>query len=237
MKTLKKIRKKNWRKYGFDFFSIFVAVLSAFALNNWNSARQARETENKILIEIANGLVKDLQDIEENKMGHQQGIYACKYFKSIAAAQTVSKDSSVLTHYVHLTKDFTSIQNKAGYETLRSQGLELIKNDALRQAIISLYEVDYQILRKLEEEYAEMQFQENYFKDINKILASNFEFGVNSNLTGINTPLNVSNQEKNILLLYLLRIQVSRTFMISYYQKIARKVSDLQLKINIELNK
>ena len=53
---------KNWKKYTFEFLSIFIAVSSAFALNNWNDNRRDRNAERKILEEIYNGLEKDLDD-------------------------------------------------------------------------------------------------------------------------------------------------------------------------------
>jgi hypothetical protein len=33
-KIMKKIEFKNWRKHGFEFLSIFIAVVSAFSLNS-----------------------------------------------------------------------------------------------------------------------------------------------------------------------------------------------------------
>ncbi|WP_417612232.1 hypothetical protein [Owenweeksia hongkongensis] len=54
-----KPRPNSWRKNGFEFLSIFIAVVSAFALNNWNENRRDAHSENKILMEIYNGLEKD----------------------------------------------------------------------------------------------------------------------------------------------------------------------------------
>ena len=50
-------RKRTYKlvKYTFEFLSIFIAVISAFALNNWNDNRRDRLAENKILTEIYNG--------------------------------------------------------------------------------------------------------------------------------------------------------------------------------------
>ena len=76
------MRLENWKEKGFEFLSIFIAVVSAFALNNWNQNRRDDYSENKILIEISNGLEKDLDDIKENISGHKRGISACKYFRN-----------------------------------------------------------------------------------------------------------------------------------------------------------
>ncbi|MFK7748164.1 MAG: hypothetical protein AB8B65_07230 [Kordia sp.] len=42
---MKGIKIKNWKKYTFEFLSIFIAVISAFALNNWNENRNNRNAE------------------------------------------------------------------------------------------------------------------------------------------------------------------------------------------------
>lgn len=233
---MRKLKIKNWKIYTFEFLSIFIAVISAFALNNWNDNRKANKSENKILIEISNGLKKDIKDIRQNKLGHKKGIYACKYFRNLLADKKVNSDS-LLSYYSALTRDFISIQNTAGYETLKSRGLELIKNDSLRLQIITMYDYNYSILRKLEEEYSEMQFQENYFVEINKSLAPNFQFDINNNITGINLPLKISTEEEKIILLYLLKIQRNREFILKYYSEIEKKVTELQKQIIKEIKR
>ncbi|MDG1333692.1 MAG: DUF6090 family protein [Crocinitomicaceae bacterium] len=215
---------------------MFVAVVSAFALNNWNENRKSAESENKILTEIANGLEKDIEDIQQNLVGHEVGIEACDYFRDAISgtAKNVRMDT-LMSYYIGLTRDYISIQNTAGYETLKSRGLELIKDDSLRLKIISLYEYDYNILRKMEEEYAEMQFQENYYIEINRSLAPNFQFDENSNVVGIDLPLNIEGNRKKELLLYLFRIQGNRVFISQYYKQIEKKVEHIYKEIRAEL--
>jgi len=231
---MKVIRFKSWKKNGFEFLSIFIAVISAFALNNWNDNRRDARSENKILTEISNGLEKDLDDIKLNVSGHQYGIYACNYFRKAIAGKYIKTDS-LMFHYRNLTRDFVSIQNTAGYETLKSKGLELISNDSLRLKIISLYEYDYNTLRKLEEEYSEMQFQENYFKEINEELAPNFNIDSNGIITGIHQPLKIQENKTNKLLLYLWKIQSNRIFILQYYHEIEKTIGEVREHINNEI--
>ena len=231
---MRKLKFGDWKKYTFEFLSIFIAVITAFALNNWNDNRKADQSENKILIEISNGLEKDINDIRQNIFGHEKGIIACNYFRNMLAGKKVNQDS-LMTRYRALTRDFISIQNTAGYETLKSRGLELIENDFLRLEIITMYEYNYNILRKLEEEYSEMQFQENYFAEINKILAPNFQFDVNKNIVGINTPLKILTNEEKIILLYLWKIQSNRDYILKYYSEIEKKVTEVQKQILMEI--
>lgn len=221
---------KNWKTYGFEFISIFIAVISAFALSNWNEARRDKNTENKILTEIYHGLEKDLEDIKVNMFGHEIGNDAVVYFKNLIANKPVSQDSFKI-YYFTLTRDFISIQNTSGYETLKSKGLEIIKDDSLRTKIISLYEYDYNILRKLEEDYFEMQFYENYFQEINRSIAKNLKFDENKNMIGINTPLKISKDEEKIVLTYLYKIQTNRNFILSLYSEVKGKVEKLMTEL------
>ena len=193
------MRKRNWKKYSFEFLSIFVAVISAFALNNWNDNRRDARAESKILLEIHNGLEKDQQDIEINMMGHRQGLSASKFWRKILQNNAQNHDS-LNQHYLNLTRDFISVQNTSGYETLKSRGFELIENDSLRSDIISLYEFDYQTLRKLEEDYYELQFQQNYFMEFNRAVTPYFNFDEQGNILGIKTPVHLSPSEKKIII-------------------------------------
>jgi hypothetical protein len=224
------MKKGNWKKYAIEFLSIFIAVTFAFALENWNENRRDGNAESKIITEIHNGLKKDLDDIRINMIGHKDGIRACQFWRDITEDREVSPDS-IMHHYLNLTRDFISIQNVSGYETLKSRGLELVKDDSLRSSIIALYEYDYNTLRKFEEEYNEMQFQENYFKEINAYLAPNFIFDEKGNMVGIDLPLKLSESEKNILLSYLWKIQLNRNFILYFYSNIENKVNEVVARI------
>jgi len=233
---LRSFKFKNWRKNGFEFLSIFIAVVSAFALNNWNDNRRDNKSEQKILREIANGLEKDILDVRGNMGGHKAGIAACNFFRDAFAEKDVKSDS-LMIHFFALTRDFISIQNIAGYETLKSKGLELIDNDSLRLDIISLYEYDYNSLRKLEEEYSEMQFNKNYFKEFNQGLAPKFQFDENKNVIGIHLPLKIPDEQKRILLIYLWKIESNRMFILRYYSDLENKISKALKNINTEIKR
>jgi hypothetical protein len=225
----------NWKKYGFEFLSIFIAVIAAFALNNWNDNRRDRNTENKILIEISKGLKKDFEDVKLNVLGHKQGLKAITFFKeSLTRKDTVSNDL-FLSNYFILTRDFFSVQNTSGYEVLKSKGLELIKNDSLRSKIISLYENDYSVLRKFEEEYMETQFHENYFQEINQIIAPNFEFDESKTLERVRLPLEMSEKDEKIFLIDLWKIKVNREQVLFFYSEVEGKIDELNKEIEEEL--
>lgn len=217
-----------------EFLSIFIAVISAFALNNWNENRRDGQAATKILTEISNGLQKDLDDIRINMAGHKEGLNACKYWRKVLAQQNVDQDS-LRRYYLGLTRDFFSAQNNSGYETLKSKGLELIENDSLRFDIISLYEYDYESLKTMEENYFEMQFQENYFEGFNQFIAPNFVFNERGDIASIKLPIRIGDIDKNILLSYLWKIELNRGFILRYYGDMELKIEDLTERIDSEI--
>ncbi|MFK8045703.1 MAG: hypothetical protein AB8B72_09415 [Crocinitomicaceae bacterium] len=219
----------------FEFLSIFLAVISAYGLKNWYDYRRDANSEEKILIEIEKGLSKDLFDIKLNMMGHQLGLQSCKVFNKILQDDYTRKDS-IEEFYSNLTRDFINVQNVAGYTTLKSKGLELVENDELRHEIISLYEYDYNTLRKFEEEYEEMQFHNSYFATINTILAPYMEFSSAGRLVDIQSPVEISETDRNILRSIILKIYSNRLFVLQFYKQLKFKLKHLQNSIRQELN-
>lgn len=223
------------RKYGFEFLTIFIGVFAAFALSSWYDGRRDSHAEVKILAEIQNGLRQDTVDLHLNRMGHRQGIAATNYFTRLVSGQELPTDS-LNQHYFNLLRTFFSQQNVSGYESLKSKGLETIQNDSLRKEIIALYENNYTSLRKLEEDYEEVQFFKNYNYDFNHILAPHFQF-LPSGQTIIQYPLKLSTSEKNVLLLHLWRIRVNRLFVLGYYDEILEKIEKVEKDITQELKR
>ena len=225
----------NWKNYLFEFLSIFIGVTVAFALNKWNEDRKLYHAENKILVEIKNGLELDLLDLSDNIKGHKIGIKACTYFRDLINNEQVPTDS--IEHYFHfLLRDYVSVQNKSGYESLKSKGLDLVSNDSLRLEIIALHDFHFEIIEKLEENYAAMQFFESYFHPINDLLADYLVFNESGQLIDIRRPIRLTKKEKNTLLHYFSRIEKNRSkYMLRYYITIEKKVKNLIQLIESEI--
>lgn len=232
------MRKRSWKVFAVEFLSVFFAVTLAFALNKWNDNRNNRLAENKILLEIKNGLEKDYQDVKLNILGHNIGLNGSNYWrKTLEEKQNspLNNKDSIKLYYFNFLRDFIAIQNTSGYENLKSRGLELITNDSLRSKIITLYEYDYQLLYKLEEEYTEMQFHQNYFKPINDVFAPHFVFDKEGNITSLNLPITLPDSEKKKIYSYFWKIDKNRNFILEYYKVIQQKILDLKTDIEKEL--
>lgn len=231
-----KSKKIKLSKYFFEFSSIFFAVIAAFTLNNWNDNRKDSRAEEKLLIEIKSGLELDLNDFRLNKRGHNRGLISCDYFKQILAETPVRQDS-IKYRYYYLTGDNIPIMSTSGYESLKSKGFEIIKNDSIRSQITTIYENDYQILKKYEENTPMYQSFQNYFFPIDNMLAEYFVYNEEGSLSRIRTPLQLSLKDENLFLSYLFRIRASRNAKLNEYSRIEEKVKKLLDEIEQELEK
>jgi hypothetical protein len=132
-----------------------------------------------------------------------------KYFNEIIDGNNIQNDSLVTFYYL-FSRESIVVQNKSGYKSLKSRGLETIKNDKLRSDIIDLYEVTYELARKFNEEHNEYKFMQNYFHKLNDVLAPNFEYDDNNNCKGIKLPLQLTEKEKNLVKSYFWKIAVGK---------------------------
>lgn len=215
-----------------EILLVVIGILIAISIDNWNDKRKENQVEYRILTEISNGLNQDIIDIESNMSGHTNGIRACKYWRKIINHEKVDPDS-ISFYYGALTRDFISVQNTSGYESLKSKGLEFINNDSLRIAIITLYEQDYNIIRKLEEEYEEMQFYKNYYKEFTAMISPYLIF--DQGIEGLRLPVNLNYKDKNKLIMYLATIQSNRNFVLREYSNSQININKLLIKINTEI--
>ena len=224
----------NWKKYFFEFLSIFIAVISAFALNNWNENKNNSYSEEKILTEIRNGIHLDQQDFKVNMNGHQFSLKAIQVFRNSILGNTVSQDS-IGIFYTLLLRDYKPIINISGYESLKASGLKTVRNDHLRFKIIELYDYYYEIIKILDS-VPEMQSFQNYFALINSIIHTHLEFDDDGNVIKLNSLSSLSETKKKEILSYLWRLENNRNFKLKRYEATLLKMDRvLQLLLN-ELN-
>ena len=229
-----KLSKGNWRKYTFEFLSIFIAVISAFGLNNWNDRRNSRHSEQKILHEIRNSLAIDLKDFNTNMFGNRLSLKANERFKDLIRGQEIAQDSIGL-FYTILFRDYIPIINRSAYESYKANNIKIITNDSLRLQIISLYDYYYAVIEALEYEVPEMQSYANYFSEINAILSPYMEFSEDGTLVSISSPDNLSEPEKKKILSYLWRIKSNRDFKLGRYETIIQEMKKVEESISSEL--
>lgn len=234
-KLFRNIKIKNLKKYIYEFLSVFFAIVFAFLLDRWNEDKKERLTECTILTEIYNGLERDSIDLDNDEKSISYNIKAANYFRKIVDDVEVDKDS-LSAYYFYLTRDFITIQNTSGYETLKSIGLEIIENDSLRKTLIDLYEVRYKLYKKFTEDYDENRYMRNYFQTINNAVSPYFIYDNNGNIIDIEQPIGLDKKERNLVKSYLWKLRLNRYDRKSGMKANREKIGEVRRFIQKELD-
>ena len=212
------MKKKDfsWVKYLFETLSIFIAVISAFTLNNWNQNRRDHKAEKEIVIELKNAVQIDLRTIRSNKAEYLYSKKSCDYLKNLINNKSVNQDSIQII-YKSIFDNAIFAPNKTGYDGLVTKGLGIVKDKLLRQRISYYYNYYFDILVKLEE-HEQGQAHKNYYFPINNILIKNMRFNEAGELIEIKQPISISELDKKKLYSYLWMIKHNIEIKINIYQ-------------------
>ena len=133
-----------------EFVLVFLGILIALQVDNWNQDRRVRRLETEMLEELLANLKSDLSDVETNIRMH---IHATSSSRSIL--EFIDEDKpwhdSLSSQFGGLNTGTIFFENISSYESLKSLGIDLISNDSIRQQMTHLYSVSYDYIATLEE--------------------------------------------------------------------------------------
>jgi hypothetical protein len=138
----KKSRSGSYWIYVGEFTLVFLGILIALQVENWNQERQERKLEQVLLAEMLSNLKADLDDIDYNTRMQQGFLNSSRVVLEFLQSDLPWHDSLGF-HFTHLLGGSVFDNNNSAYESLKSIGIDLIRNDTLRQQISMLYEASY----------------------------------------------------------------------------------------------
>lgn len=150
IKFFRRIRQKLLTENKFSKYLIYaigeitlvvIGILIALQVNNWNENRKERQQEDKKLQEFHDALKSDLKDIRFNIEWHKSAKTSCEILLN-AFDKKLPYHDSLATHFGQMARISQFLPSIGVYESLKSKGIELIKNDSLRRKISSYYEQD-----------------------------------------------------------------------------------------------
>ena len=168
IKTLKKIHHKipiehKFKKYlTYTFGEIILVVISiliAAQINTWRQDSSCRSLEKDILTEINRNLNKDLDEIQYD-IGTMDNVQnACNTI--LTDIKTQPHPSSRFHKAISKIKRAPHFDpNMSGYVFLQSKGVDIIRNDSLREMISNHYELNYPYYKKYETERTEFKIRQ-----------------------------------------------------------------------------
>lgn len=161
IKFFRKIRQKlliegkikSYLKYAVgEIFLVVIGIMIALQFNNWNNEYNAGIEELALLTEMKNNLEKDLADCIWNINRNQELFLSNSVVLEHLENQTPFHDS-LSVHYGNLLGTTTQLRNVSAYDNLKSKGVNLIRNDSLRQEITKVYSARYYYIEMKELEY------------------------------------------------------------------------------------
>ena len=142
---------RNLWIYGLgEFVLVFLGILIALQVENWNQDRQDRKLEQVLLSEMLSELKADQEDIEYNTRVQRQLLNSNRVVLGFMKSNLPWHDS-LGTHFTRLMGGSIFDFNASAYESLKTIGIDLIRNDKLRQKITKVYTVRYTHVKANEE--------------------------------------------------------------------------------------
>lgn len=130
-----------------EILLVMIGILLALQVNNWNETRKLELKENEILKEILRDVEETNSEIVGDMLAHMTMLRSAQMLKD--QISQLNPDTDQLSSYYRSSAHDLQIYPKtSGFETLKSQGLEIITNDSLRKNISDLYQLDYTRLTK-----------------------------------------------------------------------------------------
>ena len=187
----RKIRKKmaddnrplKYMRYAIgEIVLVVIGILIALQINNWNEIEKLKVRETNLLKELKTNLNTNIKNLEKDiEVQVQQASYIDIVQLHLENKKPYNDSISYYISYGSPAPDV--LLTSSAFETLRLSGLELIRSDTLRQAIVNLFEVDYPYLfqetKRLEDQVwpsvVVPMFQIHFrFKD-NLVIPTNYE--------------------------------------------------------------
>ena len=210
-----------------EFVLVVLGILIALQIDSWNQNRQEKKLETILLNELLWNLKSDLKDVEYNTN------YLAAILNSSGIILTQFENNSpyhdsLEYHFGQLIRGTIFNRNLSAYESLRSIGIGLISNNALRRQITYLYSVKYDYLLKLEEMHHYVMIELLFpilAKQLNTTEFLQKAIPLNPSEIGDNNVFKESIKQNNIYLNYQIR----------EYQNAKALILDLIEGIEIEL--
>ncbi len=217
---------------------VVIGIVIALQINNWNEQRKNANQELKLLQSFKIGLEKDLSDIDLNISVHTRGINSANMILNLLDSDQLYNDS-LAKHFSRVMMPSFFVNSTSAFETLKSKGIDLIKNETLRKQLINVYDAQYSFFLKVEN-----QFSEEQNLGLRNVFSTRFEEAYkfdldSSDLSGELIPLNFESLKTDQEFLYYLKSIKNRTivFVNFNYKLLRTHVVKLITAIDKEINK
>ena len=123
---------------------VVLGILIALSINNWNEAEKERSKELVLLktleLDLAENMLRLKQVISSDSLTRERNIRLIQILKE----DHFPYHDSLLVYFANISTYNAFFPQVMAYESLKSEGVDLIKNDSLKFSIIKLFDDDYE---------------------------------------------------------------------------------------------
>ena len=211
---------------------VVIGILIALQINNWNNQQRDNQSELKYLNQIKNSLLdNDLilkERIESDKRNLKIGELLSNHIKNQKDLNDTIKQAFIILQYDQMVSF-----NMAAFENLKNEGLSFITNDDIKFDIINIHD---QELKYIQNVFAN-QFENYLSQVVNPFFSKNFEWSLTEKKILVE-PNDYQNLLKNKELYNIITaLNTYRNFAISKYSDTQKKIKELIIKLEKEINK
>ena len=234
---MEKNKTGKYLKYAIgEVVLVVIGILIALQINNWNESKNDKIYENKVLNEMLAALIRDSLFTETIKTRIQIRDSAIANLLKYLKSGVVETDSIFIENLKAANTGIKISFDNGAYETLKSKGLEFIRNETLRSLIVNIYEVHLPRNEIFGDEMRSDYIYEKIEKELEILYDLNIESHDNFNRMIESVTLN-SIEKINALKRYIhLQINISE-FYKEHLDRQARFISSLLVPIRREVDK
>jgi len=128
MKAFRHLKSK-WFHYGFETLAVVVGILAAFALENWNGERQAKNQADIFLHHIASNIDEDIEELQTFLIHLDKTIIRAEsLISSFKEGSFDEHEATIFIAWLNVEKSFQV--NRSGMDALINSGrLDLLTPD------------------------------------------------------------------------------------------------------------
>jgi len=222
-----------------EILLVVIGILIALQINNWNQDRLSRAEELRILKALKTGLEKDRDDLLFNEGSISSSISSAD--KVIYALEhNVPYRDSIADYLGDVMLPVLFVNSTSAFETLKSKGIDLIRDPELRDQIIEVYDSGYNFFLKYEG-----MVSDEAERGVREVFPTRFEEGYSYDLEQPNyrprlVPLNYEALKSDQPFKYYLKTYRNRLDILLQYHyrmKLQRSVEALLADIQKEIER
>ena len=121
---------------------VVIGILIALQINNWNQEKKENQFEIKMLTELQTGINHNLSQLRRAIGTNENAIASCEIIIT-HLENNLPYNDSLDVHFSRSLAWFYPSLGNASYESLKEYGMQLIKNDTIKQMLRGVYDIQW----------------------------------------------------------------------------------------------